>query len=122
MKLDHNQAVKALREGRTIRAFSEHDIFIGLYTWNPCRGVVFKIFEGVEWRDAYAGGLMKASYFTLEEEEKIEDIRNIPDRLIAWTGLMDLDNPPWPRNQRNHMVELLKILFYELDKRYERKK
>lgn len=117
-RLDHNEAVKALREGKVVWAHLKEGF--SLLFRASLDGLIYsKLTETSSWAPSDGHRIIFADYFTLEEPEELKC--GLPDRIIAWTGNMDLGPGQWPRNQRHHMVELLQILFEELDKRYVRK-
>lgn len=128
-KLDHNEAVKALKEGKVIeivdllRGVPNVKYRLGKYSSLECFSDVDQ-----EWIKATGDSFVRAQYFTLEEpeEEKPKEIINVvyplPKEVISMVynshgiNFGSFSNVDWD-SLRFFLVRLLK----ELDKRYQKK-
>ena len=123
MKLDHNQAVKALREGKTINVYNK----VGRdFVFNARYRMVNRLLKismetsGNHFGAAEGSCFMLADHFTIEEEEEkgIElSLAEYSNRLYNKFNIK-LAEPLLGGS----FVTFMDLLCEELDKRYERKK
>lgn len=113
-KLDHNEAVKALREGKVVVAW---DTGSGKIKYKIVSGS-FNFWDSTseKWLLATGDSFIHAEYFTLEEpeEQKEKSLSEIVYNELPWPTVSDHISHIGLRNILGYLAD-------ELDKRYVRK-